>query len=622
MCGITGFINYNHKIDNNARNVLYKMRDSLERRGPDDKGEFFSDFAALGHRRLSVVDIEHGHQPMIKEAMGNTYVLCYNGELYNTDELRTELLKSGYEFTGHSDTEVLLSSYIEWGSECVKKLNGIFAFAIFDENNNRLFFARDGGGVKPFFYCAKETGSERNCEFIFGSEIKALLNHPSVSTDVNRSGIAEIFLIGPGKTPGITPFKDIKELKPGWCGTFDRENGLKLWQYWSLKAHEHTDNMSDTIYTVKSLICDAIKRQLVSDVPLCTFLSGGLDSSIISAVAAEEFKKTGRGTLDTFSVDYEDNEKYFQKTFYQPNSDDHYINLMSESIGSRHHTVVLDNNTVGDALYDSVLARDLPGLVDIESSLLLFCHEVKKTHTVVLSGECADEIFGGYPWYTNKEMLAQADFPWSGNTDIKASLIRDEYLDFDPEEYVYTRYIETVNSAPKTGTETPEDARIKEISMLNFSWFMQTLLSRKDFSSMYNGLEVRVPFCDLRIWEYAYNIPWVMKGYAGREKGLLRKAFSDILPHEIVYRKKSPYPKSHNPIYTKNVEDKVKEILKKPNSPILEIVKKDKLSELLETKAGMFSKPWYGQLMNYPQILAYMYMIDTWLKAYNVNIVD
>ena len=622
MCGITGFINYNHKIDNNARNVLYKMRDSLERRGPDDKGEFFSDFAALGHRRLSVVDIEHGHQPMIKEAMDNTYVLCYNGELYNTDELRTKLLKSGYEFTGHSDTEVLLSSYIEWGSECVKKLNGIFAFAIFDENNNRLFFARDGGGVKPFFYCAKETGSERNCEFIFGSEIKALLNHPSVSTDVNRSGIAEIFLIGPGKTPGITPFKDIKELKPGWCGTFDRKNGLKLWQYWSLKAHEHTDNMSDTIYTVKSLICDAIKRQLVSDVPLCTFLSGGLDSSIISAVAAEEFKKTGRGTLDTFSVNYEDNEKYFQKTFYQPNSDDHYINLMSESIGSRHHTVVLDNNTVGDALYDSVLARDLPGLVDIESSLLLFCHEVKKTHTVVLSGECADEIFGGYPWYTNKEMLAQADFPWSGNTDIKASLIRDEYLDFDPEEYVYTRYIETVNSAPKTGTETPEDARIKEISMLNFSWFMQTLLSRKDFSSMYNGLEVRVPFCDLRIWEYAYNIPWVMKGYAGREKGLLRKAFSDILPHEIVYRKKSPYPKSHNPIYTKNVEDKVKEILKNPNSPILEIVKKDKLSELLETKAGMFSKPWYGQLMNYPQILAYMYMIDTWLKAYNVNIVD
>lgn len=622
MCGITGFINYNHKIDNNAKNVLYKMKDSLAKRGPDDSGDYFSDFAAMGHRRLSVVDLAHGHQPMIKEISDNTYVLCYNGELYNTEELRAELLKAGYEFSGHSDTEVLLNSYIEWGNECAGKLNGIFAFTIYDKNKNSFFFARDGGGVKPFFYSAKETGNEKNSEFIFGSEIKALLLHPSVSTDVNRLGIAEIFLIGPGKTPGITPFKDIKELKPGWCGTFNEESGLKLWQYWSLTAREHTDNMSDTIYTVKSLICDAIKRQLVSDVPLCTFLSGGLDSSIISAVAADEFKKTGRGTLDTFSVNYEDNEKFFQKTFYQPNSDDHYIKLMSESIGSRHHTVILDNDSVGNALYNSVLARDLPGLVDIESSLLLFCNEVKKTHTVVLSGECADEIFGGYPWYTNKEMLAKADFPWSGNTDIKAGLIRDEYLNFDPEEYVYTRYKETVNAAPKTGMESPEDARIKEISMLNFNWFMQTLLSRKDFSSMYNGLEVRVPFCDLRIWEYAYNIPWSMKGYAGREKGLLRKAFSDILPHEIVYRKKSPYPKSHNPIYTKNVEDKVKAILENPNSPILEIVKKDKLSELLETKAGMFSKPWYGQLMNYPQILAYMYMIDTWLKLYNVNIVD
>lgn len=616
MCGITGFINYNRKIDGEAKNVLRDMQNTLVHRGPDDGGEYFSDFAALGHRRLSVVDLKHGHQPMIKNICGNTYVLCYNGELYNTDEIRGELTQLGYEFDGHSDTEVLLASYIEWGFECVKKLNGIFAFTAYDKNSDRLFFARDGGGVKPYFYSASDGA------FIFGSEIKSILKYPGISTDVNREGIAEIFLIGPGKTPGTTPFRDIKELKPGWCGTFDKDNGLKLWQYWSLSAREHTDNMTDTIDTVRTLICDAIKRQLVSDVPLCTFLSGGLDSSIISAVAAEEFARTGRGTLDTFSVNYEDNEKYFQKTFYQPNSDDHYINLMTQAIDSSHHTIVLDNDSVGDALRESVLARDLPGLVDIESSLLLFCREVKKSHTVVLSGECADEIFGGYPWYTNKEMLAKADFPWSGNTDIKASLVRDNYLDFDPEEYVYTRYIDTVRAAPKTGSESPEDARIKEISMLNFNWFMQTLLSRKDFSSMYSGLEVRVPFCDLRIWEYAYNIPWSMKGYAGREKGLLRKAFSDILPHEIVYRKKSPYPKSHNPIYTKNVEDKVRAILDDPNSPLLEIVKRDKLAELIETKAGMFSKPWYGQLMNYPQILAYMYMIDVWLREYSVNIVQ
>lgn len=616
MCGITGFINYNKPIDEKSRNILRNMRDKLLRRGPDESGEYFSSTVALGHRRLSVIDIDGGKQPMLLSKGDRNYIICYNGELYNTSELKKNLMDFGYTFKTRSDTEVLCAAYIEWGKNCVKKLNGIFAFTIYDEKNDSLFFARDGGGVKPYFF------SSSRGEFIFGSEIKALLTHPSVKCDVTKLGIAEIFLIGPGKTPGITPYKDISELKPGQCGTFDKEHGLRLWQYHEIKAYDHTDSLSDTIYTVKTLVYDAIKRQLVSDVPLCTFLSGGLDSSIISYVAAEEFKNTNRGVLDTFSVNYEDNDKYFKKTFYQPNSDEHYINIMSDAIGSNHHTVVLDNDKVGDALKLSVMARDLPGLVDIESSLLLFCREVKKTHTVVLSGECADEIFGGYPWYTNKEMLAKADFPWSGNTNIKASLLNDDYLVIDPIEYVYERYKETIDSAPKTGNETAEDKRIKEISMLNFKWFMQTLLSRKDFSSMYSGLEVRVPFCDLRIWEYVYNIPWSMKGYAGREKGLLRKAFGDTLPHEIVYRKKSPYPKSHNPIYTKNVEDKVREILDTPSSPLLEIVKKDKLNEILETKASMFTKPWYGQLMNYPQILAYMYMINEWLKIYDINIVD
>lgn len=616
MCGITGFVDYNNIINEKSRNILHKMNESIKRRGPDDDGVFFSKYAAVGHRRLSVIDIKNGHQPMVIENKDNTYVICYNGELYNTKELKQELSKLGYEFDTKSDTEVLLKSYIEWKNDCVKKLNGIFTFTVYDTKNESLFIARDGGGVKPFFY------SYFDNLFIFGSEIKALLSHPSVSTDVDRTGIAEIFLIGPGRSPGGTPYKDIKELKPGWCGTFDKHNGLHLWQYWSLTAHEHTDSLSDTIYTIKTLTYDAVKRQLVSDVPLCTFLSGGLDSSIISAVAAKEFKEAGCGVLDTFSVDYVDNQKYFKENFYQPTSDDYYIDIMTNYIGSSHHNIILDNNDVANSLHESVIARDLPGLVDIESSLLLFCREVKKTHSVAISGECADEIFGGYPWYTNKEILAQADFPWSGNTKIKADLIREDYLKFDPEEYVYLRYQKTVDTAPKTGFESVEDARIKEITMLNFYWFMQTMLSRKDFSSMYSGLEVRVPFCDLRIWEYAYNIPWNMKGYAGREKGLLRKSFSEFLPEEVVSRKKCPYPKSHNPEYTKNVENKIRVIMNNKNSPLLEFVKRDKLQELLDTKASMFTKPWYGQLMNYPQILAYMYMINSWLETYNINIID
>ena len=615
VCGITGFINYKKIISESDKNILFSMGETLNRRGPDEKDEYCSNSVGLAHRRLSVIDIKNGHQPMIKENNNNTYVICYNGELYNTKEIRNKLINLGYNFNGHSDTEVLLTSYIEWGSDCVKEFNGIFAFVIYNKLTDSLFFARDGGGVKPFFYY------NNDFEFIFGSEIKALLKHPSVSSNVDKFGIAEIFLIGPGRTPGKTAFHDIKELKPGWCGTFSKSEGLNLWQYWKLKAYEHKDSLSDTIYTLRSLIYDSIKRQLVSDVPLCTFLSGGLDSSIISAVASEEFKITNRGRLNTYSVDYIENEKYFENNYYQPSNDNYYINLMSNFIESKHNNIILDNDLVGNALLDATLARDLPGMADIESSLLLFCSEVKKNHTVVLSGECADEIFGGYPWFTNEEMLAQADFPWSGNTEIKANLIQDKYLQFDPKEYVFKRYKDTIDSAPKTGSETPSDSRIKEITMLNISWFMQTLLSRKDHASMYSGLEVRVPFCDLRIIEYAYNIPWDMKGYAGREKGILRKAFSDMLPDEIVYRKKSPYPKSFNPAYTRNVENKINKILLNYDSPILEIVKPDKLQELLDTKASMFSKPWYGQLMNYPQILAYLYMINTWLDKYAINII-
>ena len=614
MCGITGFMNFGRRVDEDGLKILHAMGETLNRRGPDDKGEFVSGFAAMAHRRLSVVDLKGGAQPMIRRRNGNTYAICYNGEIYNTDELRRELVKAGYEFSGHSDTEVLLCSYIEWGEKCAEKLNGIFAFTIYNGAREEFFFARDGGGVKPYFYTTAGGG------FAFGSEIKALLKYPPVSADVDKFGVAELFLIGPGKTPGRTAFRDVLELEPGFCGTFSRE-GLNIHPYFAITAREHTDSLSDTIYTLRSLICDSIKRQLVSDVPLCTFLSGGLDSSIISYVAAKEFGESGRGKLTTYSVDYVDNDKYFKKSFYQPNSDGYYIKLMRDYIGSDHINTVLDNDDVGDALYESVLARDLPGMADVESSLLLFCREVKKTHTVVLSGECADEIFGGYPWFTNKEMLAAADFPWSGNTKIKAELVRDDYLKLDPEEYVYERYRKTVSEAPKTGSETPGDARIKEITMLNYKWFMQTLLSRKDHSSMCSGLEARVPFCDIRILQYAYNIPWDMKGYAGREKGLLRKAFEGLLPDEIVLRKKSPYPKSHNPIYTKNVENKIEKILDDANAPIFEIVKRGKLKELLDTKAAMFTKPWYGQLMNYPQILAYIYMINEWLKAYAVNIV-
>lgn len=611
MCGIAGWLNFSSDISNNEK-IFNAMSDSLVRRGPDSGGAYISKNVALIHRRLAVVDLEGGAQPMYKTYNEREYIIVYNGELYNSDELRAELSEHGISFNSHSDTETVLSSYIIWGNKCPEHLNGIFAFAIYDKHRRRLFCARDRAGVKPFFYHMGNDG------FIFGSEISTLLSHPSVPHTIDSNGICEIFLIGPGRTPGHSAFSAIAELKPGEYAVYDK-SGFKKQVYWELKAAEHTDSPEETAEHIRFLLADSIKRQLVSDVPLCCFLSGGLDSSIISSVAASEYQKSNH-TLSTYSVDYVDNEKYFKANTFQPNSDDHYIDIMSKSIGSCHNKVILDNSDVADALYPATLARSLPGMAEVDSSLLLFCREVKKAHTVAVSGECADEIFGGYPWYSNRDVLFADDFPWSGNTETKSKLIAKKFLTFDPTEFVYERYLETVKAAPKTGTESAIDSRIKEVTMLNLKWFMQTLLDRKDRMSMYSGLEVRVPFCDHRIMEYAYNIPWEIKAFHGREKGLLRKAFEGILPDEIIKRKKSPYPKSHNPVYINNVIEKVKTVLDDNSAPIWEITNKAFVKEILDTEGSSFSRPWYGQLMNFPQIMAYIYSINVWLKEFAADI--
>lgn len=611
MCGIAGWFEYG-KTMADQKNILDEMSKSIKHRGPDAHGEYIEGGAALLHRRLSIIDPEHGKQPMIGTKGNKKYVLIYNGELYNTSDIRKELLNLGYHFNTHSDTEVLLNSYLEWEEDCVLKLNGIYAFAVYDASAESVFLARDRMGVKPLFYHVYDGG------LVFGSEIKALLSNPHVSRTVEQNGLSDLFFIGPGRTPGETPFKDIKELKPGQMALFNH-TGIHISTYWKLEAKPHTDSKEQTLEKLQYLMKDSICRQLISDVPIATFLSGGLDSSAISAIAAKEFADKNKGPLTTYSVDYTDNSKYFKANAFQPNSDGYYIEIMQKAIGSKHQNIVLDNMEVADALEKAVIARDLPGMADIDSSLLLFCENVKQNHTVVLSGECADEIFGGYPWYLNEEVRDREDFPWSGNTKLKSSLLRPGLLSLDPIEYVLNRYKDTVKATPVLDGESRLDTRIREISMLNFGWFMQTLLDRKDRMSMYNGLEVRVPFCDHRIVEYAFNIPWELKSL-GREKGLLRKAFEDILPNEIIYRKKSPYPKTHNPIYMNQLKKQLSEIISNKNEPIHQIIDANQVKQLLQTDAAVFTVPWYGQLMTAPQIFAYLYQINYWLTTYKVDL--
>lgn len=615
MCGITAWIDFRKNLKGEYDTVR-KMTETLSKRGPDDTNIFIDSHVAFGHKRLVVVDPIGGRQPMTKIFEGKTYTMIYNGELYNTEDIRRELIKRGHQFKGHSDTEVLLTSYIEWKEDCVRHLNGIFAFVIWDEAEEKIFAARDRLGVKPFFY------SEKGSSLIIGSEIKAILAHPDVEAKIGFDGLSEVLALGPSHTPGHGIFKGVMELRPAHALTFTRD-GLKVWRYWQVKSEPHPDSVDETVEKVRSLVRDAVVRQLVSDVPVCTFLSGGVDSSAITAIAAEHFAKEGKGRLHTYSIDYEGNDQYFHATEFQPNSDATYIQLMSDTFHTVHHRCVISNDELVQYLTEAVLVRDLPGMADIDSSLLWFCREIKKDFVVSLSGECADEIFGGYPWFHKKHELSSSQFPWMRSINARNHLLSEGWRQkLNINEYIEARYLESVTETPLLNGESADEARRRQLFYLNMIWFMPTLLERKDRMSMGASLEVRVPFADHRLVEYVWNIPWEMKTLGGHEKGILRKALEDILPNEILYRKKSPYPKTHNPGYTKGVIRWLESILADKSSPLHEFFKKETLLELVQSGGEKFDVPWFGQLMTGPQLLAFLAQFHVWFKEYGVTVVE
>ena len=602
MCGIAGMIGLQ-----TDEGTLQEMLSTMARRGPDEQGIYRNGSCHLLHTRLTIIDPAGGKQPMILDWAGERYILTYNGELYNTEEIRNTLYDLGHRFYGHSDTEVVLHSYAQWGEACVVRFNGIFAFAVWEEKAQRLFLARDRMGVKPLFYKQHDGG------LLFASEIKTILCYPTVRPQLDGEGAAQLILFGPGRVPGSGIFRDVRELEPGFVGYFSCGK-LHLNQYWKLTDHEHTESFAETAEKVRWLVTDSIRRQMVSDVKIGTFLSGGLDSSIISAVCAAEMKEKAQA-LTTFSVDYLNNQKYFHANKFQPDADGDYIRLMQKHIGSQHHWTVLTPDVLMNALEDATIARDLPGMADVDFSLLAFCREIRPHVKVALSGECADEIFGGYPWYRDPEVRNQNGFPWAQNTQRRKLLLSPE-IPIHAEDYVMDAYESTCRNSDILPGRSSLERRMKEMMNLNFRWFMQTLLDRKDRMSMYCGLEVRVPFCDYRIAEYLYSVPWDYKDYMGREKGLLRHAAEGLLPEKVLYRKKSPYPKTFDPGYEVLVERRLKEVLEHKESPMLHLLSREGVENCLEDSTW----PWYGQLMRRPQTIAYLLQIEFWLRHYRVEL--
>ena len=597
MCGITGWYKKNHEKKNIK--IIKQMTKTLKYRGPDQKGYYIDKNILLGHRRLSIIDLKNGSQPYTYKG----YTIVYNGEIYNAEDLKNKL-KEKYTFETTCDTEVLLKGYIEYKEKILNLIEGIYAFAIYKDD--KLFLARDRVGVKPLFY------TKIKDNFLFASEIKSLLKNKLVKPIINKESLQEILSLSPSRIPGSGVFKNIKELRPGHYMIYENDK-ITIKRYWNIKEKINKNNYETATKKIEKYLTESIKRQMVSDVDIACLLSGGLDSSIITAIVEKNRNKT----LDTYSIDYEDNDKYFQKTKFTVSQDNDYIKLMSETFKTNHYYKVITQHKLAKYLKESVIARDLPGMADIDSSLLWFSKQIKKKHKVILSGECADEIFGGYPWFYREEVRNREYFPWLDSIDYRNKLLKKELQEkLKLKEFMKTQYDNILKEVPITKNKAEQI--YKNLFYLNMTYFMPTLLERKDRMTMRGSIEARVPFADTKLIEYLWNLPWEYKFHNNTEKGILRDAYKDLLPKEIVTRKKNPYPKTHNPKYTKIIIKLLKKRLKNKKSILYKIFDKEELNKLVKTKGESFSSPWFGQLMTGPQLLAFLYQLDIWAKKYKI----
>ncbi len=616
MCSIAGFYHPSAQFlakQAEFEHILQKMCQIQAHRGPDDSGTFLSGSCGLSHTRLSIIDLKNGKQPMTRSRSGHPYHIVYNGEIYNTDTLRQALSERGVTPQTSSDTEIILLSYLTFGPEFVKELDGIFAFAIYDERHKTLTLYRDSFGVKPLFYTIYDG------TLVFSSELKGLFCFPGIRARLDAGGLNELFGLGPARTPGNGVFKDIFELKPGTSMTCS-SLGFHTHTYFQLASRPHEDSYEDTIEKTRFLVTDAIKRQMVSDVPVCTFLSGGVDSSLVSAVCAKELKAQGQ-RLATYSFDFTENDKYFQANSFQPSLDRPYVDKMAGFLHSDHRYLECGSQTQADLLYESVDAHDLPCMADVDSSLLYFCGEVSKNHKVVLTGECADEVFGGYPWFHKESFLTSHTFPWTPDLSPRTQLLNPQLLEvLDMEQYVQNAYETAISEIQLLPEDNETEASRRRISYLNIRFFMQTLLNRMDRTSMHSGLEARVPFADRALVTYVFNIPWEMKAKDGIVKNVLRQAARTLLPDEILFRKKSPYPKTYHPAYEKLLAQRLTDVLAQPDCPLVPLVDKKALMQFLERPKD-YGKPWYGQLMAGPQMTAYLLQTEYFLRKYHVEFV-
>lgn len=615
MSGFSGFYQTQSSFLNNYDyyySLLDKMRRTQLHRGNAEDSMLLTANCGLAHNHFSAgTTYKTACLPFTRKLYGKTMHLAFAGELYNTKELQNDLSCHDYTFDTDLDEEVILYGFVHYGTEFFKRLDGVFSFALLQEEERRLYLVRDGFGCKPLFYTYLDS------TLVFATELKAILAHPSVKPVLTTTGLNEIFGLGPARTPGNGVFEHVNEVKPGeWiCAS---PYGLYHENYWRINAVPHEDSYNETIAQTADLLKTAVKKQCIHKDSLGALLSGGVDSSVVTALGAGNLPKNEK--LKTFSFDYTDNKEYFKSNSFQPSLDRPYVDIMADTLGTDHKYLECTQETLFDGLKDSVRAHDLPAMADVDSSLLYFCHQVKKDAGIVLTGECADEVFGGYPWFHREDMLSMNTFPWTPSLDPRKNMLKSDFAEYlNMDDYVANAYHRTLQEIDYLPSESNDSKAKRRSGYLSLRWFMVTLLNRMERCSAQADLIARVPFADRALAEYIYNTPWDMKLRGGVVKNLLREGFRDIVPHDVLFRKKSPYPKTYHPAYEKLLQDSLREIITDTASPLHNFVDKNAVLSFIDTKKDLGS-PWYGQLMAGPQMMAYLIQIDFWMREYHIEV--
>ncbi|MFK0186159.1 asparagine synthase (glutamine-hydrolyzing) [Streptomyces rubiginosohelvolus] len=609
MCGIAGWLDWERDLTRESGTVR-RMADTLARRGPDDSGVWTATRIGLGHRRLAVIDPELGRQPMTERGGDDgreRAVVSFSGEIHNYRELRTELVARGHRFRTASDTEVLLAAHREWGPRAIERFAGMFAYALWDIAEQTLYLGRDPLGVKPLYYAEHPSG------LVFGSEPKALFASGLIRPEVDAEGLTDVFTVA-ARRPGDAVYRGVRQLLPGHLLTV-RRGATTTRRYWQLTTAPHEDDEATTVATVRSLLDRIVGEQTVADVPLGALLSGGIDSSAITAIGARALAADARGPLATYSVDFAGSEEDFQADALHVSRDAPYVRAVVDHVGTKHSEVLVEPASLLAESGVTLRARDYPGVGDLDVSLYLLFREVRRHLTVALSGEGADDAFGGYPWFASEAERPSGSFPWSAGVKDRNAVLSPELRGhLDLHERLDARYREALDEVPYLDGESGVDRRMREVYYLQHTRFLPFLLDRKDRMSMANGLEVRVPFCDHRLVEYVWNVPWRLKRLGGSEKGLLRAAVEDALPAEVVHRPKSGFPVGQSPEYLESVRTAVSDMIES-DGPAMRLLDAGTLRAMVRDQA------WVNGTFTPPPILPRALQLNDWLTAYDVRIV-